>query len=423
MKHFIPGHTFRDNKYYVFNKHGVTVMRSWPHMTAYRKTKTKGWQALRPKFAFGERDIPNEMNQAVCHRCDLNDLYAQDVEHECQPHPLIRYLALVPPELLTLIKDVGTRQWHLLALFARCGEKAVELYQSTPALAWMLASSWAFKTQPVKNHFRSIRALLQPGKSQCDILRWLDFPSTKQTVKLLRKVDMSEVDVTFFLHLKQIITNQTSLNTLRHLPCIDYSVVRLLANHPLRFSFAFLHRFQQLERKQHRFIKDKIKDTVAGLEEGLAEDLDSAPSGTIDMKVLDLILAMLPSALDETTNVKPQNQQRVFPWPHFELPDGFPEIAYLDTEDELFAASEVMHNCLDSQADNAYLNAINFFQINYQEPVIFSVTETPVCNVWVVNEIKGVCNKAPSACALTIIKKWLCETNRINSDLCIELDL
>lgn len=410
MKSFIPGQSFKNNKYYLFDKHGVTVMKPWPHMTAYRKTKTKGWQAVRPKFVFREHDIPNKMNLATCHRCELNELYEQDYDHECQPHPLNRYLALVPNELLELTKEVRSRQWHLLALFARCGEKAIELYKSTPALAWMLASSWAFKRQPVRNHFRSIRALFQSGKSQLQILKWLDYPSSKQTIKLLRKVEMRDIDVTFFLHLKDIIINQVSFKTLRHIPRIDYSLLRLLVNLPYDYSFGFLESYQQLQRKQHHFIKSTLQDIV--------EASDSL--NEIDLKVLNLILATYP-AQEEASATKAENQHRTFPWPRFKMPENFPEIEYLDTEDKLFDAAEVMHNCLDSLAEIAYSNAINFFRINYPQPVIFSVTESPVINGFIVNEIKGQCNQEPTDNALKIIEKWISEANRLNPELCIEI--
>lgn len=412
MKPFIPGQTFKDNKYYVFDKHGVTVMKPWPLMTAYRKTKTKSWQAVRPKFSFGENDIPNETNRLHCHRCLLNGLFEQAYEHECQPHPLLRYLEPVPDHLLELIKGVNSRQWHLLALFARCGEKAIELYKSTPALAWMLASSWAFKAKPVKNHFRSIRGLFKSGKSQREILNWLDFPSSKQTIKLLRKVDMSDVDITFFLHLKSVITRQTSLENLRHLRRIDYSVVRLLANHPHQFTFAFLCRFQQLERKQHRHIKDTLKHVLS----------DCQITKTIDVKELNLILAMATLPEDNVT-LKYRSQHRVFPWPKFKLPENFPEIEYLDTEDELFNTAEAMHNCLNSHADNAYLNTVNFFRVNYYEQVVFSVTEASECSVWSINEIKGVCNKEPTNEALRRVEEWVTEANRLNPEMFIEIHI
>lgn len=228
MKPFIPGQTFKNNKYYVFDKHGVTVLKPWPGMLAYRKTRSRGWKAIRPKFSFAENNIPNESNKAECYHCYLNELFEQDYKHECKPDPLIEYLETIPVDILHLIQGVSSRQWHLLALFARCGEEAIELFQSTPALAWMLASSWAFKDKPVRDHFRSIRRLFKAGKSQLDVLKWLDYPSSKQVIKLLRKVDMSDVDVTFFLHLKTIILKQTSIKTLRHIQRIDYSIIRFL---------------------------------------------------------------------------------------------------------------------------------------------------------------------------------------------------
>ncbi len=422
MKAFIPGQAFKNKKYYVFDKHGVTVMKPWPYMLAYRKTKTRAWKAIRPKFRFGKFQIPNETNTTDCYRCYLNELDGQKIEHECKPDPLISYLDTIPKEILELIKEVGDRQWHLLALFSRCGTEAIDLYKSTPALAWMLSSSWAFKDRPVKNHFRSIRRLLKSGKSQLNILDWLDFPSYKHVIKLLRKVDMSNIDVTFFLHLKTIIANQVSLKTLRHVKRIDYSLVRLLATQPFNYSYGFLTRYQALSRNEHYKIKGIVNNIV---ESGPIEK-------TFDLKYLNLIVDMIedePSA----KNTKPKCFGRVLPIPDYKLPENFPEIEYIDTEEALFEASNNMHNCLSCLAESAYSNEVNFFRINYVNTAVFSVipgTNNPNLVTtgqividsknskhWVVNEIKETCNKEPSGEVIKIIEKWLDAINRVNPEM------
>ncbi|NVK24435.1 MAG: hypothetical protein HWE10_05875 [Gammaproteobacteria bacterium] len=405
MKPFVPGQTFKNNKYYVFDRHGVTVMKPWPEMLAYRKTRTKGWKAIRPKFSFSDNDIPNTINRSDCYRCYLNDLYEQEYKHECKPNPLVEYLETIPFDILHLIKGVGSRQWHLLAMFARCGKEAIELFKSTPALAWMLASSWAFKEKPVKDHFRSIRRLFKKGKSQVDILKWLDYPSSKQVIKLLRKVDMADVDVTFFLHLKTIILKQTSIKTLRHIQRIDYSIVRLLAVQPYEYTFEFLNRYQTYERKEHYRIKNVIKEVAK----------EERFNHAFNTNSLNMIMELIQAEPDNVT-VMPTNNHRVFPWPEFDLPESFPEIEYIDTEDLLFDVSSKMHNCLSTHAESAYVNGINFFFLRGNEDVVFSITGTPVYCLWIVNEIKGICNEEPSAEAMNTIEKWLEELNRINPD-------
>jgi len=412
MKPFIPGQTIKNNKYYVFDHHGVTVMKPWPHMLAYRKTKTKGWKSIRPKFGFSGNDMPNKINKSECYRCRLNDLYEQSYLHECNPHPLFSFLEFVPVEILDLIKDVKGRQWHLLALFARCGKEAIDLYKSTPAIAWMVASSWAFKERPVKDHFRSIRRLLKPGKSQLDILNWLDYPSSKQVIKLLRKVDMTNVDVTFFLHLKIIISTQISIKTLRHIQRIDYSLVRLLAVQPFEYTYEFLTHYQTLERKEHYRIKNVISEITK----------EGQINNAFNKNSLNLIMEIVNSeAANES--VKLTNKHRVFLWPEYALPEGYPEIEYIDTEDNLFEVSQKMHNCLSSHADIAYLNGLNFFFLRGYEDVVFSITGTPVHNLWIVNETKGVCNQEPSKEAVGTIVKWLEELNRLNPNKNFEIFL
>lgn len=400
MKPFIPGQTFKNNKYYWFDKYGVTVLKPWPDMLAFRKTKTRGWRAIRPKFSFREHAIPNKNNKSQCYRCYLNTVLEKTVEHQCKPDPLISFLEAVPDELLQLIKDVNSRQWHLLALFARCGKEAIDLYKSTPALAWMLASSWTFKNKPVKNNFRSVRALLKPGKSQLDILKWLDFPSSKQAIKLLRKVDMRDIDVTLLLNLKSVITNKSSLKSLSHLSRIDASIIGLLASQPCTYSYKFLLHYQTLEREQRYEVKKTISFTSS----------ESEFNKTFDVKAL----IEMVDATQHNAEQKVVNHHRIFPWPEYELAECFPEIEYIDTEDALIREGIGMNNCLANYVEDAYSGKVNFYTLTDGEKAVFSVLRSDDKKCWIVNEIKGICNQQVSDTTIKTVENWLDELNRLN---------
>ena len=409
MKPFVYGQTFKNNKYYVFDKQGVTVMKPWPEMLAYRKTAKRSWKAIRPKFQFNEYSIPNDINRDRCFRCYENELFGENFKHECRPDPLVSFLDKVPIELLNLIKTINSRQWHLLALFARCGKLAIELFKSTPALAWMLASSWAFKQKPVKNHFRSIRNLLESGKSQIEMLEWLDYPSTKSVIKLLRKVDMKDVDVSFFLNFKQVISDSQKVILIRHLPAIEPSLIRLLWKFKMNFTFHFLIDYQNKTRiQQHRvklLLSDFFPEKVVKWNHKFTN------------KDLDLFINHCEDFDADESNHPSASQNRVFPWLPFNLPDGFPEIEYIDTEDELFKESEEMHNCLHSYAERCCNGETQIFRMFYPERSVFSIRETDKRGYWELSEIKAVCNEGIAKQTICHLETWLNKVNACNDEI------
>lgn len=84
-----------------------------------------------------------------------------------------------------------SRRWHLLNLWLRVPEGR-ELFDDVPALAWLAASSWCFKTNPVQRPLRSLRSLVR--KPRRHLLRWLDLPEGDGIIRLLRTVKPADMD-------------------------------------------------------------------------------------------------------------------------------------------------------------------------------------------------------------------------------------
>jgi hypothetical protein len=98
------------------------------------------------------------------------------------------WAALFPRDAIAFLERhrFSSRRWHLLNLWIRVPE-ARERWDDLPALAWLAANSWFVKQRPVQRPFRSLRALAR--RPLAALLRWLDLPSGKGTVLLLRSVD------------------------------------------------------------------------------------------------------------------------------------------------------------------------------------------------------------------------------------------
>ena len=56
---------------------------------------------------------------------------------------------------------LGREVWQQVEALIRCGESALDLVRSNPALAYLVASNWVFHQPAVRQPLRSARALLR----------------------------------------------------------------------------------------------------------------------------------------------------------------------------------------------------------------------------------------------------------------------
>ena len=277
------GTAFRDGKVYSFSQRGILVASQWPDMRAWRKTpKGRQWKHVRPEMSlektedgwscvWGHREPRQRNHIDGCHPAgryerdsyekeafaegksfeefflespcpldyDLNDEVGSEAWQRWMRWDYARkknegvqadYLSPIPDEILTVVSRFSNRHWHLLNLVGRCAG-AFDLVRSTPALALGLASPWVFRKNPPSHPLRSARSLL--GKRQTDIAAWLGFPDAWSTVKILRKLPPEECTVLNLLHLRDLFGTQ--LKTLRHLPCLNGSIIRIMSGETDRY--------------------------------------------------------------------------------------------------------------------------------------------------------------------------------------------
>lgn len=134
------------------------------------------------------------------------------------------YLKSIPEEILAAVEPYACRHWHLLNLISRC-PGALDLVRSTPALAFALASLWAFRKPAPQQPLRSARALLR--KHQSEIAAWLGFPGDRSTVRILRKLRPSECTIPNLLHLRDLFP--LFPKALRHMQTLTSDSLHIMA--------------------------------------------------------------------------------------------------------------------------------------------------------------------------------------------------
>ena len=134
-------------------------------MAAWTKTvHERQWRRVRPAIALREASVMpvRSRHRSSWHRQDNPLTPPAEIDGEFDEWMLAdpkrrwfvqrsreeqrivsEFFADIPPHVRSAVEVFQTRQWHLLAMAARC-PMAVELLQSNPALAFALASCWLF---------------------------------------------------------------------------------------------------------------------------------------------------------------------------------------------------------------------------------------------------------------------------------------
>ncbi|MBI4024857.1 MAG: PcfJ domain-containing protein, partial [Verrucomicrobia bacterium] len=256
------GTAWKNGKFYRFDKTAVCVIRGWPELRAWRMTwKRRQWQPIRPAIRLREGWLagcraprrvgrywephasfdldapePQAASAAPVELTGLDAWFARLAKME-REHAL-RFIATIPDESRKLAGSFASRQWHVLCLLARCPE-ASDLVRQNPALAFALASSWAFR--PGLTHpWRSARVMSR--RRQRDLARWLGWPDGEWPARVLRKVEPAWCAVPLLLDLRDAMRRKDERKWLLHLPAVNGPVVAILRNQRLagRFSFHFL---------------------------------------------------------------------------------------------------------------------------------------------------------------------------------------
>lgn len=432
---FYPSHghsAFRQDKYYQFTKTTVTVMAGWPRILAWKRSARKmPWRMYRPDCHVSSRDpMPcgeicgssgSVERGPLCQRGEgdcirMHDAWAQ-------------WCALIPLEIRQLVARYRKRQWHLLSLAARCGKPAIDLMHSNPALAWALASSWVFREKPVRDPMRSARRLLAPGKSQRDILRWLDFPDTDRARKIMRKLRVESIDVYTLFSLRSVMRIPQGMKYLSHLPEINAGVVQLLEDSEVRPWCAMslllevsAARDRRLEICQddgsliveHRTSEDRyartariMRDCLAmmdylGLDRTLVRPLRSCAE--VDGWHRDLLSQQLRA---EEPAIR--SDARV------ELPDppipGTAEILPLTTRRCLVEEGRHMQHCVGSYGDVVARGRAYVYRVLAPERATLAIGTNPGSqnqkSRWRVLELKLAGNQEPAKTTYDAVNRWL----------------
>lgn len=225
------GLVWKDQKLYAFEPKSVLVMRMWPDMLAWRRTKTKPWAATR-RYAdeqiSGDLLEPGEIERYALFRTKLGGPIRWDDifdRRKLDFAALLPAYQSIPDRERGLAAKFRDRRWHALALMARC-PGAADLLEANAALGYMVANSWVLKSAAPTQPMRAARAILV--KSQTDILSWLDLPGTERVRRILQKIKPSALQGQKLPLLQRALWRPQLQDMLAHLPSINEDVMQFV---------------------------------------------------------------------------------------------------------------------------------------------------------------------------------------------------
>lgn len=420
-KEFRWGSHFKNGKLYVFDKRSVLVARPWPELRAWRLTTSRRvWQPVRPEINVGAASVYNHGTP----RCDYPPTeWVQDdplppedarpaaeatpedksltawVERKLETNRLAceQFFAPMPEPVRRQLHPFTTRQWHLAVLLARC-PGAEDLLHSTPALAFVLASNWAFHRPAVRQPIRAARSWVR--RPQRELAGWLGFPATEASVRLLRKIPPAACHVTSLLYLRTAMRDPETRERLSHKRQLDATTLRLMSD----------------ERVRRRVSSGFVTALAAA-----APDVGTISQHVHTLRDILEMETLLPAAsVPRFTSVQQLiqhhdalaarlNREGVSGWGNVQFPPpplpGTEEIVPLLSPDALLAEGREQANCVASYARRVARGGQFIYRVLAPERATLLVVRGR--DGWEMGQLAGPRNKPVTAATRHAIERWL----------------
>ena len=409
------GMTWQDGKLYFFHPHYIEVLRIWPKPLAWRKNAGGGWQhVMSGQFSYdahvtsarGVREVVDKAAQGL--DCPPDPLtLPQIVEHTQLRRrvPDWRVCQAIPPRVGACLSGLGGRVWHMLTLLARVPQ-AVELAESSRAVAWILASSRDFAncSQPMR---RARRLVKLPRHA---LLAELGWPRRRAVVRLLDKLTPEALArVSDLLALRDRCHDAEFLRQAGHLPRVTRDVLQLLAD-PRIAHWATPALWCDVAARPERphWLNDAMVSQQLEQAVERATDLGVALPPVRSIQHLHQLNTQLRSDLDRLAEAKGFARLTFRP-PPLEPPSDL-TLQPLRDFAALHDEGEGMHHCIGSPVQR-YVRAIaagTAYAWHVQQPRA-TVFAEQVGGRWELSEVKGFCNAPVPAWLITRLKRWLAQ--------------
>lgn len=425
------GTHFKNGKLYLATKQSVTVVKGWPDLRAWRKTAAgPEWISIRPEIQIKPASVQTGRSaRRGSPRLEMPDYIRElDVEAMIRENPgaeplnpvrpvaqaahrerceqteeaefeaLSSFFSGIPVQVRGLVGEFACRQWHIAVLLLRC-PGAFDLVHINPALAFCLASNWAFRsprpTQPLRDARRWIR------RRQRDIAGWLGFPATDRTVNLLRKIPPEACNLTTLLQFRRALRQTAVADSMSQLPRLTATVLCVVTNPRLR-PLASTRLLRELSNSIMEW--GVVSSRVRMLQDTLEMAATLVPPRYLPVFDSLAQLARLHDLLAAELNLKVPSAQEPVEFPKPPIP-GSETIVPLTVPAMLAEEGREQQNCVVTYAKCVARGNDFIYRVLAPERATLQITRTQ--QGWQIGELSGPRNRPVSRATRIAVEQWI----------------
>jgi hypothetical protein len=304
-----------------------------------------------------------------------------------------RYFSSVPWDFRKAIAPFDGRHWHLLVMAARCAG-SLDLITNNPALAYCLASCWAFGPYPSKYATRLMRRLI--GATRRHICGALGFPETESSVSVLSKIPASACSVSWLLTVRDLLRDPEWHKPLLHLPSVDLTVLQFLCNRA--------GRRRTTTRLLHELSGSEAGALILYLADVIRIERQLGDSGKKRFYSIDQFLRY-HEALQERIDQPRETDVRRYQFPQPPIL-GSENIVALETPDLLIDEARKQRNCVMQHAGNIARGGVYIYRVLQPERATLSIVPNQN-GQWQIGQLLCARNEPVSEATQQAVGEWL----------------
>lgn len=429
-----PGITFKNSKLYVFSACRVSVLKGWPDMAAWTRAKAQPqWRRFRPVLDIKANKVgnmrslhrsraampwPRRAEETLLHdpadiappvRADDALVERNPIEGwimkverriEREGQLTLDFIAGIPQEVRSVVAQFPERHWHLLSMVARCGNSAMEVLRSNPALGFAIASCWVF------SDVRSARAMgwirRMTSRRRRDIAAALGFPHREASVQVLGKLQPDACSISNLLVLRRLIADPGAAKLLAHARVIDTALLALMTHTHLRASVGRRFLLQVAMGREFPVRRDLLPGIFYDYRRMSRLFQQKDERHRRFHSVEDLVAAHDALARRVVRQSQKTMADLVFPAPPLIGSDG---IIPITSPDELRAEGRTQRNCVAMFACDVSAGQMFFYRMLEPERATIALRLNGA--KWELNEVSAAMNRPVSEPCHHALGAWL----------------
>ena len=339
-------------------------------------------------------------------------LFPDRVDAGANREAIDSFTAQIPAEIIELVSPFADHQWAMLRLLAY-RTPALELARTNPVLAYCLANNFQFRSHVYKHEISWEQANYYARRKQKQILKFLGFPDTNIIVKLMKKIDTTEISIALLRLLKAaLIEDNPTVKLLSHYKTITPGMLGLLRTFitPLVTPRIVADVAKSERERFYSHTADRLTD-IQHMKNAAPVEVDVQPLQGM-RAVADTHETFLLQIRDAVAEHR--RQQNYLGDPPFE---GTDTIIPISTKDGLRLEGKHMKNCVGTYIDKVLRGEMYIYKVLAPQRATMSIIPQ-WGREWRCCELKLKCNKQPGTKTKDAVITWLREKQKpqINAD-------